>query len=136
VAFAAEPWKHVHTRFGGWIDGVASAAVVSLLVADAGDLATLRDPVAERPYRKVSVDCPDAKKTDAMAAVGDALPAAFPEADVDTDYGVRVDLPDGSWTLVRPSGTEPYLRVYAESETVDDLVATTVEVVEAAVADQ
>jgi phosphomannomutase len=136
VVFAAEPWKHVHTRFGGWIDGVASAAVLSVLVADAGDLAALRAPVTERPYRKVSVDCPDGEKAGAMTAVGDALPAAFPDADVDTDYGVRVDLPDGSWTLVRPSGTEPYLRVYAESETVDDLVATTVAVVEDAVADQ
>jgi len=35
VVFAAEPWKHVHTGFGGWIDGVASAAVLSGLVADA-----------------------------------------------------------------------------------------------------
>jgi phosphomannomutase len=135
VAFAAEPWKHVHTRFGGWIDGVASAAVVSALVAEAGDLATLREPVSERPYRKVSVDCPADRKEPAMATVTEELPARFPEATVDTDHGVRLGLPDGSWVLVRPSGTEPYVRVYAESDDVDALVDAATAVVEDAVAE-
>ncbi|MEF8756998.1 MAG: phosphopentomutase/phosphoglucosamine mutase [Halobacteriales archaeon] len=133
VVFAAEPWKHIHTRFGGWIDGVASAAVVSSLVAEAGDVATLREPVNERPYRKVSVDCPDDRKGGAMERIREALPERFSDGTVDTDYGVRIDLPDGSWVLVRPSGTEPYVRVYAESDDVDDLLETTVSVVEAAV---
>jgi phosphomannomutase len=133
VVFAAEPWKHIHTRFGGWIDGVTSAAVVSSLVATAGDVATLREPVTERPYRKVSVDCPDARKENAMARIEAELPRAFPDADVNTDYGVRIDRPDGSWVLVRPSGTEPYVRVYAESEDVDVLLEKAVAVVAEAV---
>jgi phosphomannomutase len=134
VVFAAEPWKHVHTAFGGWIDGVASAAVLARLVAGPG-LAVLRDPVTERPYRKVSVECPDDDKERAMALVGERLPAEFPDASVDTEYGVRLELPDGSWTLVRPSGTEPYVRVYAESEDVGELVEAVTTVVRAAVAD-
>ena len=135
VVFAAEPWKHVHTAFGGWIDGVASAAVLSRLAADAGGLAPLRQPVTERPYRKVSVECPDDDKAAVMAALGDDLPAAFPDADVDTEYGVRLSFPDASWVLVRPSGTEPYVRVYAESDDVDDLVESAVDVVRDAVED-
>ncbi|MFB6107712.1 MAG: phosphomannomutase [Haloplanus sp.] len=134
VVFAAEPWKHVHPAFGGWIDGVVSAAVLARLVAATG-LDGLRDPVTERPYRKVSVPCPDDAKAAAMRQVETALPGAFPDASVDTDYGVRLDYPDGSWLLVRPSGTEPYVRLYAESEAVDDLVASARSVVEAAVAD-
>ncbi|GGN17294.1 phosphohexomutase domain-containing protein [Halarchaeum nitratireducens] len=135
VVFAAEPWKHVHPAFGGWIDGVASAAVFARLVADAGDLATLRAPVTERPYRKVSVECPDDAKADAMAALEETLPAAFPDADVETEYGVRLTLPDDAWTLVRPSGTEPYVRIYAESEDVDALVADVRAVVADAISD-
>ncbi|MFW5937400.1 MAG: phosphomannomutase [Halanaeroarchaeum sp.] len=133
VAFAAEPWKHVHPAFGTWIDGVASAGVISVLVADAGGLAPLREPIEERPYRKVSIDCPDEDKEAVMATLERSLPDRYPTADVDTDYGVRLDFEDGSWSLVRPSGTEPYVRLYAESDAVDDLVADVGAIVEAAV---
>ena len=133
VVFAAEPWKHVHVAFGGWIDGVCSAAVIARLVAAEG-LETLREPVTERPYRKVAVDCPDDRKAATMDRVRDRLPAAFPDATVNTDHGVRLEFPDASWALVRPSGTEPYVRVYAESDEVDELVEGVESVVEAAVA--
>ncbi|MFC5366307.1 phosphopentomutase/phosphoglucosamine mutase [Salinirubrum litoreum] len=133
VVFAAEPWKHVHTRFGGWIDGICSAAVLSRLVAESG-LSALREPVTERPYRKVSVSCPDDAKSAVMADLTTSLPEAFPEAEVDTDHGVRLELPDSSWVLVRPSGTEPYVRVYAESDEVDELIDAATDVVESVVA--
>ena len=132
VAFAAEPWKHVHTAFGDWIDAVASAAVFTRLVADEG-LDGLRAPVTERPYRKVSVGCPDDDKAAAMERLAETLPAAFPDAEVDSEYGVRLTFPDASWTLVRPSGTEPYVRVYAEHDDVDPFVEEVAGVVESAV---
>jgi len=135
VVFAAEPWKHVHPGLGGWIDGVASAAVLARLVAEAGSIGALCEPVSERPYRKANVACPDGRKERAMERIETTLPERFPEASVDTRHGVRVDLPDGSWVLVRPSGTEPYLRLYAESERVDDLTAAATGIVEDAVAD-
>jgi len=122
VVFAGEPWKHVHPALGGWIDGVASAAVFARLVAAEG-LDALCEPVTERPYRKVSIPCPDGAKPAAMDRLTESLPEAFPAATVDTDHGVRLDLPDGSWLLVRPSGTEPYIRLYVESDSVDQLVA-------------
>ena len=133
VVFAGEPWKHVHTAFGPWIDGVASAAVLAVLVAERS-LDALREPVTERPYRKVSVDCPDEAKAGAMARLASSLPEAYPAATVETEFGVRLAFDDGSWVLVRPSGTEPYVRVYAESESVDALVDDVVGRVEAAVA--
>jgi phosphomannomutase len=133
VVFAAEPWKHIHVGFGEWIDGVASAAVIARLVAESG-LDALREPITERPYRKVSIDCPDEAKPGVMNRLGSTLPNAFPDATVDTDHGVRLEFPDASWTLVRPSGTEPYVRVYAESDEVDELIADVEAVVGDAVA--
>ncbi len=136
VVFAAEPWKHIHPDLGGWIDGIASAAVLARLVAEAGTegIDALRAPVTERPYRKVAVECPDDRKAEAMDRLETALPAAFPDATVDTAYGVRLEWPDSSWILVRPSGTEPYLRLYTESENVEALIADARAVIEDAVA--
>jgi alpha-D-glucose phosphate-specific phosphoglucomutase len=48
----------------------------------------------------------------------DKAPAAIAGVaveDVQTTDGVKYYLDDGSWLLIRPSGTEPVLRVYAEA---------------------
>jgi phosphomannomutase len=132
VVFAAEPWKHIHPELGDWIDGIASAALFARLVAESG-LDALRDPVTERPYRKVSVPCPDEKKAVAMAALEESLSDALDPESVDTEHGVRLEFSDASWTLVRPSGTEPYIRVYAEADDVDALVDQVTDVVDDAI---
>ncbi|QSG14470.1 phosphomannomutase [Halapricum desulfuricans] len=134
IVFAAEPWKHIHPTLGGWIDGVASAAVFARLVANVG-LDALRQPVTDRPYRKDPVRCPDEHKSAAMDALETQLPEAFPDAEVSLEHGVRLSFPDGSWTLVRPSGTEPYVRVYVESEDVEAMLADVQSVVADAVED-
>lgn len=135
VVFAAEPWKHIHPGLGGWIDGVASAAVLAGLISAEGGLEALREPVHERPYRKVSVRCSEARKAGAMDRLRRTLPDRFPDASVSEEHGIRLDRPDGSWLLVRPSGTEPYVRIYAEGESVDGIVETAREAVAAATDD-
>ena len=45
---------------------------------------------------------------------------------ITSEDGVKYTFDDDSWLLIRPSGTEPVLRVYAEArdqETVDNLLA-------------
>ncbi|MFB6308204.1 MAG: phosphoglucomutase/phosphomannomutase family protein [Haloarculaceae archaeon] len=71
---------------------------------------------------RISVDCPDDRKADVL----DTLEADLPEAvagvavaDVNTVDGFKIALADGTWVLVRPSGTEPKLRVYAEASSHD-----------------
>ena len=39
---------------------------------------------------------------------------------LDTNDGFKFWTPDGSWLLVRFSGTEPLVRVYAEAQTPDE----------------
>lgn len=133
VVFAAEPWKHIHPTLGPWIDAVASAAVFGGLVADAGGLEPLRAPVTERPYLKDQVGCPDGRKADAMTELETALAERFPEAEPSHDHGIRLEFPDGSWVLVRPSGTEPYLRLYVESAEAEELLSAAAAVVEDAI---
>ena len=133
VVFAAEPWKHVHTGFGGWIDAIVSAGLIAALAAKAGGIERLTADVVERPYRKESVACPEGAKADAMERIEATLPEQFESTAVDTEYGVRVELEGGGWVLVRPSGTEPYVRIYAEREGVDSVVETARAVVETAI---
>lgn len=122
VVFAGEPWKHIHPQLGGWIDGIATAAIVSRLVASQG-LSTLRAPVTERPYRKLSIDCPKPHQDAVMERLATDLPALFDAAELSTAHGVRITRPDGAWILARPSGTEPKIRLYVEADDADSLMA-------------
>jgi Phosphomannomutase len=99
------------------------------LIAEAG-LDALLAPIDELPYRKLSIDCPDARKRPVMAALAAELPELFPAAAITTEHGLRVEFPDDGWALVRPSGTEPKLRIYAESATVDAVVEPLTETLE------
>jgi len=78
---------------------------------------------------KVSVDCPDDRKQAVLADLAGDLPESIAGVDVeavnDAD-GFKILLADGAWLLVRPSGTEPKLRVYAEAGS-GDRVATLLE---------
>ena len=49
--------------------------------------------------------------------------AGLSVVDISTVDGLRLDLAEGSWLLLRPSGTEPLIRVYAESLS-EDLTQT------------
>ncbi|MFB6309550.1 MAG: phosphomannomutase [Salinirussus sp.] len=122
VVFAAEPWKHLHPGFGSWIDAVVSAGVLTRLVADQG-LESLIAPVSEPPAHMDNIDCPEQRKEMAMTALREALPERFPDATVDESHGLRLTFPDESWLLVRPSGTEPKLRLYGEGAGVEDRMA-------------
>jgi alpha-D-glucose phosphate-specific phosphoglucomutase len=85
---------------------------------------------------RISVDCPDERKEPVIDALDGALPetiAGQPVDSVNDVDGFKISLADGTWLLVRPSGTEPKLRVYAEAsshERVEELLAAGRELVE------
>ncbi|TET85555.1 MAG: phosphoglucomutase/phosphomannomutase family protein, partial [Anaerolineales bacterium] len=41
--------------------------------------------------------------------------SGIPVTDINTLDGIKYLLEDDSWLLIRPSGTEPVLRIYAEA---------------------
>ena len=67
---------------------------------------------------KEKIACPDMQKDSAMARLRRKLGRRV-SSSLD---GVKIDLP-GGWLLVRPSGTEPLIRVYAEARTEKELSA-------------
>jgi phosphomannomutase len=67
---------------------------------------------------KVSVDCPDRRKRQVIDDLEDVLPdevAGVAVEGINTVDGFKVALADGTWVLLRPSGTEPKMRIYAEA---------------------
>jgi phosphomannomutase len=67
---------------------------------------------------RTGVDCPNDRKPEVLEQLEDALPgtiAGVAVADVSRVGGFKIVLADDTWLLVRPSGTEPKLRVYAEA---------------------
>ena len=131
VVFGGEP-------SGAWIwpdetlcpDGSLAAAKLVALVATAGSLADQVAAVAQYPIRRESIEVDD--KAGVMNRVADGLAADY--EDVTTTDGVRVET-DTGWLLVRPSGTQPLIRVTAEARSddgADTLLADAIDRVEAA----
>ncbi len=94
---------------------VGAALLLQLMLEEARPLSAL---LTERPRYvivKDKLDRPDAP----LDAVYAALRAAFPDAVADTQDGLRLDWPD-RWVHLRPSGTEPIVRVIAEAPAESD----------------
>ena len=66
------------------------------------------------------------KKGDLVAGLLGNMPATLAEVavmDISSRDGVKFILADDSWLLIRPSGTEPVLRIYAEGRSEDQVQA-------------
>jgi phosphomannomutase len=79
---------------------------------------SLSEIVAELPRYVIVKDKLD-RPNASLDTVYDALRTAFPDGSADTQDGLRLSWPD-RWVHVRPSGTEPIVRVIAEGPTEKD----------------
>jgi len=97
-------------------DAPAGAALILQLLAD--EAKPLSAVIAGYPRYIIVKDKMDRPKA-SLDAVYSALAAAFPDAERDTQDGLRLTWPD-RWVHVRPSGTEPIVRVIAEAPSAED----------------
>jgi len=92
-------------------DAPVGAALILQLLNEEG--ASLSSIVARYPrYSIVKDKLP--RPAGSLDAVYKSLRKAFPDAEADTQDGLRLSWPD-RWVHVRPSGTEPIVRVIAEA---------------------
>ncbi len=83
-------------------------------------LSEIHEITGPHTFRRIDIEfTPDQRDGIATAVNGDA-PVSLGGVEVvkeDRRDGVRLDLSDGAWAVVRMSGTEPLVRVYAEAAT-------------------
>lgn len=94
-------------------DAPVAAALVLHLVASTGQ--TVSELVAGAPRYAIVKDKLD-RPNAPLTAVYEALQRQYTDARCDTQDGVRLDWSD-RWVHLRPSGTEPIVRVIAEAPT-------------------
>lgn len=94
---------------------LAGALILQLLHESNGTLSAV---VARYPQYRIVKDKLDRPPVP-LDAVYASLREAFSGADVDTQDGLRLTWPD-RWVHVRPSGTEPIVRVIAEAPTEEE----------------
>ena len=89
---------------------IGAALLLQLLVEEGRPLSAIVAGLPEYVIVKDKLDRPNAS----LDTVYAALRSAFPSATVDTQDGLRLSWPD-RWVHIRPSGTEPIVRVIAEA---------------------
>ena len=111
-------------------DGILADLLVAEMTGATGKtLEELSDELRRQigPFCTTRLDLPASpEEKEALAARRDAPPETFAGrrvASVNLLDGMKLILEDGSWILVRESGTEPVARVYAEARSQADCVA-------------
>lgn len=117
AAFGGEPsgtW--LHPDFCMCPDGILSGLRMAELVSRKGKLSELLAEIPSYPNIREKITCSKEAKVKVMENMEDLLCDAFQDIrEVNSLDGVRLTFEDDSWVLVRPSGTEDYIRITLES---------------------
>lgn len=119
ATFGGEPsgtW--LHPDFCMCPDGLLSGLRIVRTIQKNGKLSKQLDAIDNYPTIRQKVTCENDKKEAIMSIVQDDFEKEFDDVkEILTIDGVRISFEDDSWVLIRPSGTEPYIRITAEGKT-------------------
>ena len=117
ASFGGEPsgtW--IHPNFCMTPDGILSALRVIELLQKNGPLSKQLNSVPSFPTIRDKINCENFQKPLIMEKVEVNLHNLLDDVvEVNRIDGVRISMEDGSWVLIRPSGTESYIRITLEA---------------------
>jgi phosphoglucosamine mutase len=115
---------------------LAACRVLELMARTGRSFGELIADIPQYPLLKRKLKCPNKKKQKVMDALAKELPSKLKDkVEVITVDGLGISLKQG-WVLVRPSGTEPVIRITCEGPTdeiVKEILKTSEEVVKSAI---
>jgi phosphoglucosamine mutase len=112
AVFGGEPCgEYVFPSSTPCADGVLAALYLVEIFCTRGKLSALSDGIKTYPIERRKYNCGWESKENIMARLAKSL--SFPGASLSPMDGLRFDFTDG-WLLVRPSGTEPAIRLTCE----------------------
>jgi phosphomannomutase/phosphoglucomutase len=94
---------------------MALALMTQLLASKKAPLSSILDNLPKYSQAKSRISCPNEHKQETLEKLLEHVEAPSTE----TIDGVKLIYDDGSWILIRPSGTEPIFRLYAEAATAE-----------------
>lgn len=113
ASFGGEPsgtW--IHPDFCMCPDGILSGLRIAALVSEKGPLSKLLNEVPSFPTLRKKINCEESQKKIIMEKTEAEFPKLFEDmVELNLIDGVRLSLKNGSWVLIRPSGTESYVRI-------------------------
>jgi len=116
---------------------LAACRVLELMAKTGKTFSELIGDIPQYPLLKGKLNCPNEKKQPVMDALAKQLPKKLKDmVEVITVDGLGISLKQG-WVLVRPSGTEPVIRITCEGPTEDivkEILKTSEEVVKSTIA--
>lgn len=123
ATFGGEPsgtW--LHPDFCMCPDGLLSGLRIVRCIQKNGKLSEQLDSIESYPTIREKITCYNNQKESVMRIVEESFVDEFDDVEeVLSIDGVRLSFTDGSWVLIRPSGTEPYVRITAEGKTHEHL---------------
>ena len=91
------------------------AKMLELLAIEKRPLSELIDELPKYEVVKLKTHCPNDKKSQVMNRLSEIVADESEVESIDRTDGVKIYTKNG-WVLVRPSGTEPIFRIFAESK--------------------
>ena len=120
ASFGGEPsgtW--LHPDFCMCPDGILSGLRMAELISKKGKLSDLLSEIPSYPNIREKITCSKEAKIEVMKNIEYLLKEAFDDIkDINSLDGIRLTFSDDSWVLIRPSGTEDYVRITLESRDV------------------
>lgn len=94
---------------------LAACKILELLEWANRSLSQLADDLPSTHLLRASVTCPNEKKDAVMKAIKSVFEEWKDIEEVNRIDGIRASFHDSSWVLIRPSGTEPVIRITVEA---------------------